>query len=69
LESLELARKVSKLGPAEAEMVRNARKRIEENPALVEVLPWYLVLYMQVRFAYAQGNCWESKPDDPDLAA
>ena len=45
-------------GPAEARMVWKVLRAVMRNPALREAIPWYLIVYMQVRDAYERGNVW-----------
>ena len=61
LEALPLIKQLALKGPGEARLVWGVFKLIKKNPALAEVLPWYLILYAQFRFAYEQGGIWKPR--------
>jgi hypothetical protein len=61
LECVEVIKRLALSGPAEARLVWGVFRLLRKNPALAEVLPWYLVHYMQVRHTYERGGIWKSR--------
>jgi hypothetical protein len=58
-ERLELARRVTRLGPEEAAMAARLERRLARKS---EVLPWVLMAlgyYMQIRHIYRAGGIWD----------
>jgi len=58
---VELARRVSRLGPAEAAMAARIERRVLQKPAALPLVLLAIGYYMQTRFMFQNSGLWDPK--------